>query len=206
MGKKNLKKYAPAFKARVAIEAEHESLAQLGQRHGVHPVLVGQWKKKLLERAAEAFTTEGASQDIEQRHDETSCSRRSELLQLSGEVLTGLVGFVLEHRAAEVPVQLDVASRWTPALRRLPRLAESMLQPLEHVQHPGQRLAREVARHLDAECADAHHRRLPHRRLVGHHHDSRQPHSASPFQASGEVSPGKGPDRNYLANFRGFTS
>lgn len=58
MGKKNLKKYDPAFKARVALEAakEQESLAQIGHRHGVHPVLVGQWKKKLLARAAEAFT------------------------------------------------------------------------------------------------------------------------------------------------------
>ena len=50
MGRKNLKKYDPAFKARIALEAakEQESLAQIGQRHGVHPVLVGQWKKKLL--------------------------------------------------------------------------------------------------------------------------------------------------------------
>lgn len=54
MGKKNL--YDPAFKARVALEAvkEHESLAQIGQRQGVHAVR--QWKKKLLTRAAEAFT------------------------------------------------------------------------------------------------------------------------------------------------------
>ena len=34
MGRKNLKKYDPAFKARVALEAakEQESLAQIGQR------------------------------------------------------------------------------------------------------------------------------------------------------------------------------
>lgn len=72
MGRKNLKKYDPAFKARVALEAakEQESLAQIGQRHGVHPVLVGQWKKKLLERATEAFTSEGSSQDAEKMHDE----------------------------------------------------------------------------------------------------------------------------------------
>ena len=62
MGRKNTKRYDPAFKARVALEAarEDESLAQIGQRHGVHPVLVGQWKKRLLERAAEAFTGLGA--------------------------------------------------------------------------------------------------------------------------------------------------
>ena len=35
MGKKNLRKYDPAFKARVALEAvkEQESLAQIGQRN-----------------------------------------------------------------------------------------------------------------------------------------------------------------------------
>lgn len=72
MGKKNLRRYAPAFKARVALEAarEQESLAQIGQRHRVHPVLVGQWKKKLLERAAEAFTGDSASHEAERMHDE----------------------------------------------------------------------------------------------------------------------------------------
>ena len=72
MGKKNLRRYDPAFKARVALEAakEQESLAQIGQRHRVHPVLVGQWKKKLHERAAEAFTGDSASQEAERMHDE----------------------------------------------------------------------------------------------------------------------------------------
>lgn len=72
MGRKNTKRYDPAFKARVALEAarEDESLAQIGQRHGVHPVLVGQWKKRLLERAAEAFTGDGASVEAERAHDE----------------------------------------------------------------------------------------------------------------------------------------
>ena len=67
MGKKNLKRYDPAFKARVALEAaqEQESLAQIGQRYGVHPVLVGQWKKQLLSRAADAFRREGADDDTE---------------------------------------------------------------------------------------------------------------------------------------------
>ena len=80
MGKKNVKRYDPGFKARVALEAarEQESLAQIGQRHRVHPVLVGQWKKKLLEHAAAAFTSETASHDAERLHDE--------LLQKIGEL------------------------------------------------------------------------------------------------------------------------
>ena len=48
MSKKNTKRHTPEFKARVALEAaqEQESLARIGQRYGVHPVLVGQWKNK----------------------------------------------------------------------------------------------------------------------------------------------------------------
>jgi transposase-like protein len=65
------KKFDPSFKARVALAAvgEAESLAQLGQRFGVHPVLVGQWKRQLLKNAAGAFIREGA-QDTERIHDE----------------------------------------------------------------------------------------------------------------------------------------
>jgi transposase len=72
MGRKNAKRYDASFKARVALEAaqEHESLAQIGQRYGVHPVLVGQWKKQLLERAAEAFQREGAVSEADRMHDD----------------------------------------------------------------------------------------------------------------------------------------
>ncbi len=79
MSKKNAKRYTPEFKARVALEAaqEQESLAQLGKRYGVHPVLIGQWKKQLLSRAADAFRREGASDDSD---------RTDELLKKIGEL------------------------------------------------------------------------------------------------------------------------
>jgi transposase-like protein len=72
MKQRNKKRFDPEFKARVALEAlqERESLAQLGRRYGVHPVLVGQWKKQLLEKAATAFTTEAAGRDTEKVQDE----------------------------------------------------------------------------------------------------------------------------------------
>jgi transposase len=68
---RNKKRFDTAFKARVAIEAlqERESLAQLGQRHGVHPVLVGQWRRQLLERAVAAFERDGG-RDTERVHAE----------------------------------------------------------------------------------------------------------------------------------------
>jgi transposase-like protein len=72
MKQRNKKRFDPEFKARVALEAlqEKESLAQLGRRYGVHPVLVGPWKKQLLERAATDFTTETAERDAEKVQDE----------------------------------------------------------------------------------------------------------------------------------------
>ena len=70
---RNKKRFDTAFKARVALEAlqERESLAQLGQRYGVHPVLVGQWRRLLLERATAAFERGGGRDtDTERMHAE----------------------------------------------------------------------------------------------------------------------------------------
>lgn len=71
MKQRNRKRFDAGFKARVALEAaqEKESLTQLGHRYGVHPVLVGQWKKQLLERAAAAFERD-AGRDTERREEE----------------------------------------------------------------------------------------------------------------------------------------
>lgn len=71
MKQRNQKRYDPAFKARVALDAlqENESLAQLGHRHGVHPVLAGQWKKQLRENAVAAFERNGG-RDVERVRDE----------------------------------------------------------------------------------------------------------------------------------------
>jgi len=67
----NRKRFDPAFKARVALAAmeEAESLARIGQRFGVHPVLVGQWKRQLAKNASTAFTREGSS-DSERAREE----------------------------------------------------------------------------------------------------------------------------------------
>jgi len=78
--KRNKKRYEATFKARVALDAvkERESLAQLGHRHGVHPVQVGQWKRQLEESAAEVFGGGAEARDFERE--------RNELLQKIGEL------------------------------------------------------------------------------------------------------------------------
>ena len=51
------KRYEKAFKARVAIEAirGEKTIQQIAQDFEVHPNLVGQWKKQLLEGATALF-------------------------------------------------------------------------------------------------------------------------------------------------------
>ena len=55
--KTSRKRYAPAFKAQVALAAlqERETMAQLARRFEVHPVQVSQWKKQLVDQATAAF-------------------------------------------------------------------------------------------------------------------------------------------------------
>ena len=71
MRQRNRKRFDGRFKARVALDAiqEKESLAQLGKRHGVHPVQVGQWKRQLIERAPAAFEND-VGRDVERREEE----------------------------------------------------------------------------------------------------------------------------------------
>ncbi len=55
-GKKR-KVHSAELKAKVGLEAVRgvKTINEIGQRYEVHPVLVGQWKKEILERAGTLF-------------------------------------------------------------------------------------------------------------------------------------------------------
>jgi transposase len=56
MGKKR-KTHSPQFKAKVALAAiqNDETASQIASRFGVHPTMVSNWKRQMLEGAADIF-------------------------------------------------------------------------------------------------------------------------------------------------------
>jgi transposase-like protein len=57
MSKRPRRNHAPAFKAKVALEAlkEEQTLVELSQRFQVHPNQLAEWKRQLLEHASNVF-------------------------------------------------------------------------------------------------------------------------------------------------------
>ena len=51
------KNHSPAFKAKVALEAlkGEETVSELASRYSVHPTMIHQWKRSLLEGASSVF-------------------------------------------------------------------------------------------------------------------------------------------------------
>lgn len=54
---KKRKNHEPEFKAKIGLEALRglKTIYEIAQHYGVHPVQVGQYKKKILAQAAELF-------------------------------------------------------------------------------------------------------------------------------------------------------
>ena len=61
------RQHKAAFKARVALEAlkNEQTVAELASRFGVHPTMIHQWKKALLEGASGVFERGASSKTAE---------------------------------------------------------------------------------------------------------------------------------------------
>lgn len=57
MSRRPRRNHSPAFKAQVALEAVRgeKTLAEIAQKHDLHPTQINEWRKQLLERAADVF-------------------------------------------------------------------------------------------------------------------------------------------------------
>jgi len=57
--KKKRRRFTPAFKSKVALEAlrEDETIAAIASRHRVHPNQVSSWKRKAIDGMKETFST-----------------------------------------------------------------------------------------------------------------------------------------------------
>lgn len=71
--KNQRRKHSPEFKAKVALEAIQgiKTLSEIAQQYEIHPVMVGNWKKEMLERLPELFDTKNKKKDkdAEKEHD-----------------------------------------------------------------------------------------------------------------------------------------
>ena len=88
------RKHSPEFKAKVALAAikNEETIAELAQRFGVHPNMISQWKKALLDSAGDIFDkNQKARKQTDAKIDELH--RQIGQLKVENDFLSRKLGF-----------------------------------------------------------------------------------------------------------------
>jgi transposase len=69
MDQKIRRVHAPAFKAKVALEAikEQKTIAELASLYSVHPTQITKWKKRALDMLSQGFTEQKKQQEHNDR-------------------------------------------------------------------------------------------------------------------------------------------
>jgi transposase-like protein len=88
MSRRTRRNHSPAFKAKVAVEAIQgdKTIAEIAQKHDVHPNQVTEWRRQLLERAANVF---GAATPTEPSVDLKALHAKIGQLTLENDFLEG---------------------------------------------------------------------------------------------------------------------
>ena len=85
----NRSKHTAAFKAKVALEALKgiETTQTLAQRYQIHPTQISNWKKQLLDGAAELFERSPGLDKVEREEKESSLYEQIGRLQMEVDFL-----------------------------------------------------------------------------------------------------------------------
>jgi len=104
MSKRPRRNHAPAFKAKVALEAlkGDQTIVELSQRYQVHPNQITEWKKQLLEHAADVFDK---GRKVDQGEREKELHAKIGRLTMENDFLSGALVRIgdtsAKHRSAE---------------------------------------------------------------------------------------------------------
>ena len=60
------KQYGAQFKAKVALEAiqGEKTVSELASQYEIHPTMINEWKRKVLDEASQIFETEKQGKEI----------------------------------------------------------------------------------------------------------------------------------------------
>ena len=87
--KKQRRKHTAEFKARVAIEAIRgvKTISEIAAEFEIHPVMVGNWKKDMLERLPELFESKNANKEKDTEKETEKLHRKVGQLTMEVEFL-----------------------------------------------------------------------------------------------------------------------